>query len=116
MREKVKCEECDGEVRLWSGKPQCWSCGHTSSAYDALFAEEIKSELAKPKSAKASAVKLKPKSAKASAVKLTDDETIRLLRRIEENTSATHFWTRVTGIPVLIGMIVGFLMAMEKCS
>ena len=104
MREKVKCEECDGEVRLWSGKPQCWSCGHTSSAYDALFAEEIKSELAKPK------------SAKASAVKLTDDETIRLLRRIEENTSATHFWTRVTGIPVLIGMIVGFLMAMEKCS
>jgi len=50
------------------------------------------------------------------SAKETDDETIRLLRRIEKNTSATHFWTRVTGIPVLIGMIVGFLMAMEKCS
>jgi hypothetical protein len=46
----------------------------------------------------------------------TDYETIRLLRQIEKNTSATHFWTRVTGIPVLIGMIIGFLMAMEKCS
>ncbi len=43
-------------------------------------------------------------------------ETIRLLRRIEKNTSATHFWTRVTGIPVLIGMIVGVLIAMVKCS
>ena len=46
----------------------------------------------------------------------TDDETIRLLRRIEKNTSATHFWTRVTGIPVLIGMMCGLLMAMVKCS
>ena len=43
-------------------------------------------------------------------------ETIRLLRRIEKNTSATHFWTRVTGIPVLIGMMCGLLVAMVKCS
>ena len=35
----------------------------------------------------------------------TDDESVRLLRQIERNTSATHFWTRVTGIPVLIGMM-----------
>ena len=47
----------------------------------------------------------------------TDYETIRLLRRIEENTSATHFWTRVTGIPVLIGgMIVFLATAMAECS
>ena len=42
-----------------------------------------------------------------------ESESVRLLRRIEENTSATHFWTRVTGIPVLI---VGFLMAMAECN
>ena len=46
----------------------------------------------------------------------TDDETIRLLRRIEKNTSATHFWTRVTGIPVLIWMIVFLAAAMAECS
>ena len=44
------------------------------------------------------------------------DESIRLLRQIEKNTSATHFWTRVTGIPVLLGIIAGFLMALEKCN
>lgn len=44
------------------------------------------------------------------------DESIRLLRQIEKNTSATHFWTRVTGIPVLLGMIAGFLVALEKCN
>ena len=46
----------------------------------------------------------------------TEDEAVRLLRQIEKNTSATHFWTRVTGIPVLLGMIAGFLVALEKCN
>ena len=46
----------------------------------------------------------------------TEDEAVRLLRKIEKNTSATHFWTRVTGIPVLLGMIAGFLIALEKCN
>ena len=41
------------------------------------------------------------------------DESIRLLRQIEKNTSATHFWVRVCGIPVLIGIIwyVTYLIA-----
>ena len=34
---------------------------------------------------------------------------IAILRQIEENTRATHFWVRVMGIPVLIGMVCGVI-------
>ena len=45
------------------------------------------------------------------------DPSIELLRKIEENTSNTHFWTMVTGIPVLLGMIIAFIaMGVEGCS
>ena len=36
----MKCEVCEGEVKLWSGKPRCWSCGHTSEVYDVILNEE----------------------------------------------------------------------------
>ena len=45
------------------------------------------------------------------------DPSIRLLREIEKNTSNTHFWTMVTGIPVLLGMIAAFIaMGVKGCS
>ncbi len=46
-----------------------------------------------------------------------------ILRKIERNTAetaessaSTLFWTRIIGLPVAIGFIVGALMAMGKCS
>jgi hypothetical protein len=51
------------------------------------------------------------------------DETVKLLQQIEKNTAetaessvSTLFWTRIIGLPVAIGFIVGAVMAMEKCS
>ena len=41
----MKCEVCEGEVKLWSGKPRCWSCGHTSEAYDPILIEETEKKL-----------------------------------------------------------------------
>ena len=45
-----------------------------------------------------------------------NDETVKLLRQIEKNTRATHFWTRVTGIPVLIGIILFLTTAIKECA
>ena len=56
---------------------------------------------------------VRPSKEADSEAKPTDDEIIMLLRQIERNTSATHFWTRVVGIPVLIGMILGFAKLVE---
>ena len=44
-----------------------------------------------------------------SGAKPTDNKIILLLEQIEENTSATHLWTRVIGIPVFIGLILAVL-------
>ena len=41
---------------------------------------------------------------------------LEVLHEIRDYTKKTAFWTRVTGIPVLIGMIIGLLMGLEKCS
>jgi len=42
------------------------------------------------------------------------DESIRLLRQIERNTSATHFWVRVCGIPVLLGFIGAIIFVLAN--
>ena len=41
--------------------------------------------------------------------------TNRLLRQIESNTAKTAFWTKVVGVPVLIGLIIGALAGLTKC-
>ena len=38
-------------------------------------------------------------------------ESVLLLRQIEENTANTHFWVRVCGIPVLLGIIIWVISA-----
>ena len=42
------------------------------------------------------------------------DESIRLLQQIEKNTSATHFWVRVCGIPVLLGCIAAIIAVLAS--
>ena len=35
--------------------------------------------------------------------------------QIEANTAKTAFWTKVVGVPVLIGLILGALAGLTKC-
>jgi Flp pilus assembly protein TadB len=37
-------------------------------------------------------------------------------RKTESNTAKTAFWTRVVGVPVLIGLIIGALASMAQCN
>jgi hypothetical protein len=36
-------------------------------------------------------------------------------RKTESNTAKTAFWTKVVGVPVLIGLIIGALAGLTKC-
>ena len=47
--------------------------------------------------------------------KSSQNDTNRLLRQIESNTAKTAFWTKVVGVPVLIGIITWALVSMTKC-
>ena len=45
----------------------------------------------------------------------SQNDTNRLLRQIEANTAKIAFWTRVVGVPVLIGLIIGALAGLTQC-
>ena len=45
----------------------------------------------------------------------SQNDTNRLLQQIEANTAKTAFWTKVVGVPVLIGIIMGALTLMNEC-
>jgi hypothetical protein len=46
----------------------------------------------------------------------SQNDANQLLRQIEANTAKTAFWTKVVGVPVLIGLIIGALASMAQCS
>ena len=52
----------------------------------------------------------------ASPIESSQNDTNQLLRQIEANTAKTAFWTKVVGVPVLIGLIIGALASMAQCS
>jgi TPP-dependent pyruvate/acetoin dehydrogenase alpha subunit len=49
-------------------------------------------------------------------IESSQNDANQLLRQIESNTAKTAFWTRVVGVPVLIGLIIGALASMAQCS
>jgi DNA-directed RNA polymerase subunit M/transcription elongation factor TFIIS len=49
-------------------------------------------------------------------IESSQNDTNRLLRQIEANTAKIAFWTRVVGVPVLIGLIIGALAGLTQCS
>ena len=105
---EVQCEKCDCILSFDpknEGKPgQCDKCGHV------LWL--------KPNLPDTAALKLEAKGLGGGVNTEWDQNKTELavLREIRDYTKKTAFWTRVTGIPVLIGMIIGFLMGLEKCS
>ena len=46
----------------------------------------------------------------------SQNDANRLLRQIEANTAKTAFWTKVVGVPVLIGLIIGALAGLTQCN
>jgi hypothetical protein len=49
-------------------------------------------------------------------IESSQNDANQLLRQIEANTAKTAFWTKVVGVPVLIGLIIGALASMAQCS
>ena len=48
-------------------------------------------------------------------IESSQNDANRLLRQIEANTAKTAFWTKVVGVPVLIGLIIGALAGLTQC-
>jgi hypothetical protein len=60
--------------------------------------------------------KVKTPKEDGNPIESSQNDANRLLRQIEANTAKTAFWTKVVGVPVLIGLIIGALASMAQCS
>ena len=60
--------------------------------------------------------KVKTPKEDGNPIESSQNDANQLLRQIEANTAKTAFWTRVVGVPVLIGLIIGALASMAQCS
>jgi hypothetical protein len=67
--------------------------------------------------------KVKTQKEHGNPIESSQNDANRLLRQIEantrkteSNTAKTAFWTKVVGVPVLIGLIIGALASMAQCS
>jgi hypothetical protein len=49
-------------------------------------------------------------------IESSQNDANQLLRQIESNTAKTAFWTKVVGVPVLIGLIIGALAGLTQCN
>jgi outer membrane PBP1 activator LpoA protein len=66
---------------------------------------------------------IKSPQTKSPQIESSQNDANRLLQQIEantrkteSNTAKTAFWTRVVGVPVLIGLIIGALASMAQCN